>query len=42
VDVKRQFVGHDHLAMVDEMLDTLMHRQPRKRVAPSASTLRDP
>ena len=42
VDVKKQFVGHDHLAMVDEMLDTLMHRQPKKRVAPSASTLRDP
>jgi CRP/FNR family cyclic AMP-dependent transcriptional regulator len=42
VDVKKQFVGHDHLGMVDEMLDTLMHRQPKKRVAPSASTLRDP
>lgn len=42
VDVKKQFVGHDHLAMVDGMLDALMHRQPRKRVAPSASTLRDP
>jgi CRP/FNR family cyclic AMP-dependent transcriptional regulator len=42
VDVKKQFVGHDHLAMVDEMLDTLMHRQPKKRVMPSASTLRDP
>ena len=42
VDVKKQFVGHDHLGMVDEMLETLMHRQPKKRVAPSASTLRDP
>lgn len=42
VDVKRQFEGSDHLAMVDGLLDTLMHRQPRKRVAPSASTLRDP
>lgn len=42
VDVKRQFEGHDHLGMVDGMLDTLMHRQPRARVAPKASTLRDP
>jgi len=30
-DVKRQFEGHDHLAMVDQVLDTLLHRQPRKR-----------
>jgi len=42
VDVKQQFDGHDHLAMVDGMLDTLMHRQPRERVAPKASTLREP
>lgn len=42
VDVKQQFAGHDHLAMVDGVLDTLMHRQPRQRVAPSKSTLRDP
>lgn len=42
VDVKQQFQGHDHLAMVDGMLDTLMHRQPRERVAPKASTLHDP
>jgi CRP-like cAMP-binding protein len=39
VDVKQQFEGHDHLGMVDDVLDTLMHRQPRKRVAPRASTL---
>lgn len=31
VDVKRQYEGHDHLGMVDEVLDTLMHRQPRPR-----------
>jgi len=31
VDVKRQYEGHDHLGMVDEVLDTLMHRQPRSR-----------
>lgn len=42
VDVKKQFEGHDHLGMVDGMLETLMHRQPRTRVAPRASTLRDP
>lgn len=42
VDVKKQFAGHDHLSMVDEMLDALMHRQPRPRVTPRASTLRDP
>jgi len=39
VDVKHQFAGHDHLAMVDQVLDTLMNRQPRQRVAPRRSTL---
>jgi len=29
VDVKRQYEGHDHLGMVDEVLETLMHRHPR-------------
>lgn len=29
VDVKRQYEGHDHIGMVDEVLETLMHRQPR-------------
>lgn len=42
VDVKQQFSGHDHLAMLDGMLDTLMHRQPRERQRPKASTLLDP
>ncbi len=42
VDVKRQFEGHDHLDLVDGVLDTLMHRQPRKRIAPRDTTLRDP
>jgi len=28
VDVKRQYEGHDHLGMVDEVLDSLMHRHP--------------
>lgn len=26
VDVKRQYEGHDHLGMVDEVLETLLHR----------------
>jgi CRP-like cAMP-binding protein len=30
VDVKHQYEGHDHLGMVDDVLGTLMHRQPRK------------
>jgi CRP/FNR family transcriptional regulator, cyclic AMP receptor protein len=29
VDVKQQFEGHDHLSMVDEVLEVLMHRQRR-------------
>jgi CRP/FNR family transcriptional regulator, cyclic AMP receptor protein len=29
VDVKQQYEGHDHLGMVDEVLETLMHRHPR-------------
>jgi CRP-like cAMP-binding protein len=30
IDVKRQYEGHDHLGMVDEVLETLMHRtRPR-------------
>jgi CRP/FNR family transcriptional regulator, cyclic AMP receptor protein len=42
VNVKHQFEGHDHLGMVDSVLDTLMHRQPKKRIAPRDTTLRDP
>jgi CRP/FNR family transcriptional regulator, cyclic AMP receptor protein len=42
VDVKQQFAGHDHIGMVDGALDTLMHRQPRKRIMPRESTLRGP
>jgi CRP-like cAMP-binding protein len=42
VDVKKQFAGHDHIGMVDGVLDTLMHRHPRPRVAPRPSTIRDP
>ena len=30
VDVKQQYEGHDHLGMVDDVLETLMQRQPRR------------
>ena len=40
VDVKHQFEGHDHLGMVDEVLEALLHRQPRERVRPKESTIR--
>ena len=40
VDVKRQFGGNEHLGIVDEVLETLMHRHPAKRVRPSESTIR--
>ncbi|MES2923554.1 MAG: cyclic nucleotide-binding domain-containing protein [Verrucomicrobiota bacterium] len=30
IDVKQQYEGHDHLGMVDEVLEALMHR-PRQR-----------
>ena len=40
VDVKHQFEGHDHLGMVDEVLEALLHRQPKERIRPSESTIR--
>ena len=40
VDVKRQFEGNEHLGIVDEVLETLMHRYPAKRVRPSESKIR--
>lgn len=30
VDVKRQYEGHDHLQMVDDVLDTLLNQQKTK------------
>lgn len=30
-DVKQQYEGHDHIGMVDQVLDTLILRQPRRR-----------
>jgi CRP-like cAMP-binding protein len=32
VDVKRQYEGHDHLGMVDEVLEALMHRNAKPPV----------
>lgn len=40
VNVKQQFEGHDHLGMVDEVLEALMHRQPSARIRPKESTIR--
>jgi len=37
LDVKRQYEGHDHLGMVDNVLDTILHRHPRKRAKPQRS-----
>jgi CRP/FNR family transcriptional regulator, cyclic AMP receptor protein len=39
VDVKRQFEGHDHIGMVDEVIDTLLHRHPQERIRPKGSTI---
>ena len=30
VDVKQQYEGHDHLGMVDKVLNSLVHHQPRR------------
>ncbi|PAW65150.1 MAG: hypothetical protein B9S36_00750 [Verrucomicrobiia bacterium Tous-C2TDCM] len=42
VDLKQQFEGHDHLGMVDGMIDLLMHRHPRERIAPRRLSHHDP
>lgn len=39
VDVKHQFEGHDHLGMVDGILDTLLHRPARHVIRPKESTI---
>jgi len=39
-DVKHQFDGHEHIHMVDNVIDTLLHRHPHERVKPKASTIR--
>jgi CRP/FNR family cyclic AMP-dependent transcriptional regulator len=40
VDVKQQFHGHEHLGMVDNVLETLMHRHPVQRIKPAESKIR--
>jgi CRP/FNR family cyclic AMP-dependent transcriptional regulator len=40
VDVKQQFQGHEHLGMVDNVLETLMHRHPVQRIMPTESEIR--
>jgi CRP/FNR family transcriptional regulator, cyclic AMP receptor protein len=40
VDVRQQFQGHEHLGMVDDVLETLMHRHPVNRVKPSELEIR--
>lgn len=40
VNVRQQYEGHDHLGMVEGVLDRLMQRQPRARIRPSESTIR--
>ncbi len=40
VDVKQQFNGHEHLGMVDNVLETLMHRHPVNRIKASESKVR--
>ncbi len=40
IDVKQQYEGHDHLGMLDGVLESLMRRPPRTRIRPSESTIR--
>lgn len=40
VDVKQQFEGHDHIGMVDQVLEALLHRHPKERTLPRDSTIR--
>jgi len=40
VDVKQQFQGHEHLGMVDQVIETLMHRHPIARPKPDGLKVR--
>jgi CRP/FNR family cyclic AMP-dependent transcriptional regulator len=40
-DIKRQFAGRDHLGMVDEVLETLVHQQ-RQAFTPGSNREPDP
>lgn len=39
VNVKHQFEDHDHIGMVDEVLEALMHRQPGRHIRPKDATI---
>jgi CRP-like cAMP-binding protein len=39
-DVKDQYDGHDHLGMVNQVLETLMYRERRTHARPAQSTAR--
>jgi CRP/FNR family cyclic AMP-dependent transcriptional regulator len=38
-DVKHQFDGHEHIHMVDNVIDTLLHRHPHERATPKTSII---
>jgi CRP/FNR family transcriptional regulator, cyclic AMP receptor protein len=42
VDVRQQFQGNEQFGMIDEVLETLMHRHPAKRIRPAESRIREP
>ncbi|HEY8899328.1 MAG TPA: cyclic nucleotide-binding domain-containing protein [Chthoniobacterales bacterium] len=42
VDLKQQYEGDERIDMVDEVLEALLHRQPRSRLFPRDSVVRDP
>jgi CRP-like cAMP-binding protein len=39
MSLKHQFAGNDHLELADEVLNTLMHRHPRRRIPPRSTTV---
>jgi CRP-like cAMP-binding protein len=41
-EIKHQFAGHDHIGMIDDVLDKLMHRTPRARVPARPSAVDEP
>ena len=41
-ELKQQFAGHDHIGMIDQVLDKLIHRTPRKRIPPRSATAQLP
>jgi CRP-like cAMP-binding protein len=41
-EIKHQFAGHDHIGMIDDILEKLLHRTPRKRVPGRTSEAEEP